>query len=379
MKKIKIAFLVLNELESGLERVVSGIIKNMKNKPNIYLTVIGNEEIIGKYEKIKNISTFNLGKIGNNTLELRLKINSLAKKLKKILSEEEFDVISLHSEPSMEIFGKIRKETSPIPFSTFHGRELEVFSKSYLKNRELIRMKGILYLIKMIYYRMVMRENIKKSLDKGFTTTIANHQKNYLSSDYLRKSFTIPNGVYLSAFGSLKSIEQEKNIVLFAGRFIDWKGIREILNVAKQLPQYEFWFAGKGDLSDEIEGENVKNLGIKKTNELIKLYNQATICIFPSWHEPFGLVGLEAMSCGRAVIATPLGFSEYIEDGKDGVIIPAKDEKALKNAIVDLMTNEKKRKMLEKNARKKAEEYSWDKITERYLKVFKEAIKENED
>ena len=111
------------------------------------------------------------------------------------------------------------------------------------------------------------------------------------------------------------------------------------------------------------------------TEELVKLYNQATICIFPSYRESFGLVGLEAMSCGRAVIATPLGFSEYIENGKDGIIIPAKDENALKNAIVDLMTNEKKRKMLEKNARKKALKYSWDKIARQCLNVFREVIK----
>jgi len=84
------------------------------------------------------------------------------------------------------------------------------------------------------------------------------------------------------------------------------------------------------------------------------------------------------MACGKAVIATPLGFSEYIENGKDGIIIPAKDEKSLKDAIVDLMTNEKKRKMLEKNARKKALKYSWDNVAKQYMRVFKEVLRESE-
>ena len=100
------------------------------------------------------------------------------------------------------------------------------------------------------------------------------------------------------------------------------------------------------------------------------------ICVLPSYYESFGITGLEAIACQRAVIATPLGFSEYIENGKDGIIIPAKDEGALKNAIVDLMTNEKKRKKLEKNARKKALKYSWDKVAKKYLEIYKLVIKE---
>ncbi len=134
-------------------------------------------------------------------------------------------------------------------------------------------------------------------------------------------------------------------------------------------------FAGKGELDRLIMGRNIKNLGFKTTEELVNLYNQAEICIFPSYREGFPLSGLEAMSCGRAVIATPLGFSEYIENGKDGIIIPAKDENALKNAIIDLMTNEKKRKMLEKNARKKALKYSWENVAKQYLKMFKRVVK----
>jgi glycosyltransferase involved in cell wall biosynthesis len=171
-------------------------------------------------------------------------------------------------------------------------------------------------------------------------------------------------------------VKQKENIILFAGRYIDWKGINEMINVAKQLPQYEFWFAGQGPLDNKIKGNNIKNLGFKTTKELVKLYNQATICIYPSWHEPFGNVAREAMACQKAVIATPKGFSETIENGKDGIIIPAKDEDALKNAILDLMTHEKKRKMLEKNARKKALKYSWDKVAEKYYQLCKEAVRD---
>lgn len=59
-----------------------------------------------------------------------------------------------------------------------------------------------------------------------------------------------------------------------------------------------------------------------------------------------------------------------------GIIIPAKDEKALKDAIERLMNDEKLRKELEKNARKKALQYSWEKVAKQYLEVFKSVVRE---
>ena len=194
---------------------------------------------------------------------------------------------------------------------------------------------------------------------------------------YKKKTIIIPNGVDSQIFKPLSNVKQKKNVILFAGRFIDIKGVKELVNVSKQLPQYEFWFVGSGSLAETIKGNNVKNLGFKTTEELVNLYNQSTICVFPSHREGFGLVGLEAMACGRAVIATPLGFTEYIENGKDGIIIPAKDEGVLKNAIVDLMTNPAKRKKLEINARKKALKFSWDEVAKKYIEVYKKVIAEN--
>ena len=231
-----------------------------------------------------------------------------------------------------------------------------------------------------IPYSLFILHRIKRSLDKSLKIiSVSKGLIQNLPREYKSKTVVIPNGVDPKVFKPLKNIKQKKDTILFVGRFIDIKGIKEIIHVAKQLPQYEFWFAGQGPLKNLINLPNTKDLGFKTTGELVKLYNQANICIFPSHREALPLSGLEAMSCGKAVIATPLGFSEYIENGKDGIIIPAKDELALKNAIVDLMTNEKKRKMIEKNARKKALQYSWDKIAERYMKVFIKIIKENKN
>ena len=109
--------------------------------------------------------------------------------------------------------------------------------------------------------------------------------------------------------------------------------------------------------------------------KVVKLYNQATICVAPSYWEGFSNVGLEVTACKRALIATQEAFSEYITDKKNGILIPAKDEVALKNAIVDLMTNEKKRKEIEKNAREKALKYSWEDVSKKWSTLFKKISK----
>jgi glycosyltransferase involved in cell wall biosynthesis len=279
--------------------------------------------------------------------------------LREIIKKEKFDIIQTNMIISPEFYKLIFKFKIPHTI-IFHGSEIKSFIES----------KDILYklLFKPVFSSIFLKSDLLVS--------VGNEQIQNLSERYKEKTIVISNGVDSRVFKPLKSIKQKKNIILFTGRFIDIKGIKEIIGVAKQLPQYEFWFAGQGELEKEIIGKNVKNFGFQSTRKLVKLYNQATICIFPSHREGFPLCGLEAMSCGRAVIATPLGFSEYIGNGKDGIIIPTKDENALKNAIIDLMINEKKRKILEKNARKKALKYSWNNVAEQYMKVFKEVIKE---
>ncbi|MBS3072931.1 glycosyltransferase family 4 protein [Candidatus Pacearchaeota archaeon] len=196
-----------------------------------------------------------------------------------------------------------------------------------------------------------------------------------LSKRYMKKTIVIPNGIDTKFFRPLENIEQRKNVILFTGRFIKMKGVMEILSTAKELPQYEFWFAGQGKLAKLINLPNTKNLGLKSKKELVKLYNQATICVAPSYWEGFSNVGLEVTACKRALIATQEAFSEYITDKKNGILIPAKDEVALKNAIVDLMTNEKKRKEIEKNAREKALKYSWEDVSKKWSTLFKKISK----
>ena len=113
----------------------------------------------------------------------------------------------------------------------------------------------------------------------------------------------------------------------------------ELINVTRDLKNYKFWFAGIGPLKKLIILPNTKYLGYFNDNELIKIYNRATICAFPSRWENYPVVGLEAFACGKATIATRIGFSEIFDHNKNGLLINPKISEELKSAIMKLMKN----------------------------------------
>lgn len=183
----------------------------------------------------------------------------------------------------------------------------------------------------------------------------------------------IPNGVDTKIFVPGKG--KVKDYVFYYGRYIERKGFLELVNAARSLPQYKFVFAGAGPLSKIIDRPNMKDLGFKSGPSLVKLIQEAKICVFPSHWENMPLVGLEAMSCGKAIIATEKGFSEIIENGKNGIIIEAKNTESLKNQIISLMENDRIRHHLENNARKKSAIFDWNSITKEYYELYLSLLK----
>jgi len=192
-----------------------------------------------------------------------------------------------------------------------------------------------------------------------------------IEKDYGIEVQYIPNGIDLEKY-YVNSSDGKQNVILFIGRYIEMKGIKYLLEAAKKLPMYEFWFIGKGPLEKIIKGENVRNFGF--VDKIEGYISKATICVFPSFIEASPLVGLEAMACGKPVIATSAGFSEYIEHMKDGCIIEPESTQAIIDGINVLMKDYELRKTIGQNARKKAEQYSWNVIYDQYADLFHRII-----
>jgi len=105
-----------------------------------------------------------------------------------------------------------------------------------------------------------------------------------------------------------------------------------------------------------------------------RLIDGARFCVLPSRHEAFGMAALEAMSRGKAVVATRSGGPEsFVEDGVSGLLVPPGDVDALRGAMERLMRDGGLRRKLGRAARVRANRYSWSRAAKDYLSFFRGA------
>jgi glycosyltransferase involved in cell wall biosynthesis len=108
--------------------------------------------------------------------------------------------------------------------------------------------------------------------------------------------------------------------------------------------------------------------------DVSEIYNKCTVYVQPSVTEGFGIEVLEAMAHGRPVIVTEgAGAHEIVEDGKEGFIVPIRDPKAIATCIRYFRENPSEVEKFGKNARLKAEQYTWEKIRKMYEEIYIES------
>ena len=178
-------------------------------------------------------------------------------------------------------------------------------------------------------------------------------------SDYMRKALVsagikkekihvIPPFVHRLAIPSNSA--SSGRTVLFAGRIVQTKGIFDFLDAAiKADIQAPLVMAGAGP-PEGLLRERIRSLGLESRVELTgwvshenmtSMYEKARVVVMPSlWQEPFGMVGLEAQTCGRPVVAYDVGgIREWLHDGVSGTLVRPGDTKALGQAIRAMLEN----------------------------------------
>ena len=138
--------------------------------------------------------------------------------------------------------------------------------------------------------------------------------------------------------------------IVFVGRLEDYKGIHEMFDaldlVAKRDPSAVLLVVGKGSLQPLVESKcrthnsNCIYLGSLDDNALLEVLVSCDLHILPSWHEAYGVICAEALSCGLpSVVTTASGCSDLIEDGVNGFIIAPRNAALLAEAILKVSTN----------------------------------------
>lgn len=197
----------------------------------------------------------------------------------------------------------------------------------------------------------------------------------------------IPNGIDFEIFHPPLS-HAKKNIhqILFVGRMSKQKGIAYLIEAISKLPEeVNLDLVGDGPLRGELE-ILAKNLGVYKKihfsgwlsqDEIIKKYQEADLFVLPSLDEGMPNCILEAMACGLPIVATDVsGSRELIHSGKNGILVPPMDSKALAKAIQKCLNDEFLKNQMKKIGQILVSRYSWEKVAEEYLKICQKVAKD---
>jgi glycosyltransferase involved in cell wall biosynthesis len=109
------------------------------------------------------------------------------------------------------------------------------------------------------------------------------------------------------------------------------------------------------------------------TSDLVLLMNLASVFVFPSWYEGFGLPLVEAMSCGLPVIASSRASIPEVLGGA-GLLFDLEDPAALANHLCAVLASEATRASLRAKSLERAASFSWRQAAERTLEVYRRAL-----
>lgn len=207
----------------------------------------------------------------------------------------------------------------------------------------------------------------------------------------------IPNGVATGMYRHAKPItgvELSRPRIMFLGRFEESrKGLSVLLEamptIVKHFPQVELLIAGGGSVDNLVtrlrnvglshaiglgpSDANVRILGRVSDEDKARALSSSDIYIAPNTGgESFGIVLVEAMAAGAAVVASDIpAFAAVGQNGDCAKLFPNGDAEGLANAVCDLLDNPEERAALAQRGAQRSRDFDWQTVTDRVEEVYK--------
>jgi glycosyltransferase involved in cell wall biosynthesis len=160
------------------------------------------------------------------------------------------------------------------------------------------------------------------------------------------------------------------DVVLFTGKFDARRGIDNVLETARALPDVRFRVMGWGPREEKIRRTappNVEILKFERGDPLRRAFGAARIFFLPTDAETFGLAVVEAMASGCAVISSvPLAF--------EGIHINTGDRHGMINAVKRLWRDPDTALQMGARNIALAQQYNWDRYTENLLAIYSQVL-----
>ncbi len=219
------------------------------------------------------------------------------------------------------------------------------------------------------YYRAVRR-----AIDWCDVVIVYNELAKSLFDPYHDHVIVVPGGVNPDEFPYRPPADKKSGdtkYILMTGRAGDpRKGAATLVRAAailgKERQDFRVWIT-HDDAS--LNSPVVEAVGWRAHSELAELYAAADICAVPSiWHEPFGMVAVEAMATGRPVVASNVGgLAISVVDGETGYHAPPGDAQAWADRLGRLLDDAALRAEMGRNGRARVEAgFTWEAIARQY-------------
>ena len=257
---------------------------------------------------------------------------------------------------------------------TFHGIHVECHS--YLNN-----------FIYLIYEYIFGKFDTHKIFVAESEKIYAKSLNISISNNFSVVNNGVKNREYKEKKSYLNNSYEKKNIskitVITVCRFVEQKNIKDIIKIAKSLPEIDFKIIGCGKLWRDIkqllldlEIKNVELIGMKKN--VFKYLYYSDIFLSTSLYEGMPLSILEAMSVGLPIIASDVvGNLDTIENGISGYLYDLKDLSIATKYLRELAVNEKLRNLMGYNSFKRQRKFfSKQKMISKYENLYNKILLE---
>jgi teichuronic acid biosynthesis glycosyltransferase TuaC len=184
-----------------------------------------------------------------------------------------------------------------------------------------------------------------------------------------------------SAMRTKLHIAQDARLIIYVGRLVETKGMRELIDAFAELAsedsKLQLALVGDGVMRSEIvrllDSRNLNPRvlmpGAFGPDRVAEWISAADVLTLPSWSEGYPNVAVEAIACGRPVVATDVGGTREIVNANNGILIPARDTQALTCALREALD-----RSWDSASMAAAMQRSWDDVATDTLAVCEQAI-----
>ncbi|KZX14600.1 glycosyltransferase family 4 protein [Methanobrevibacter filiformis] len=240
-------------------------------------------------------------------------------------------------------------------YITAHGSDIFNLYKNKGFMRPILK-----FILKKAYKVLVVSEALKEEIIKINIKGIEEKVRINLNAVDINKFK--PDNSYLFKKELIKDYDIIENqaIILYVGRLDKEKNVESLIEAKKHLKTPStLVIVGYGplenNLKEKIKKEKISNVIFTgKRKDIENIIPSSDILVLPSFYESFGIVLIEALSCGKPVIGSDIKSIRSIITEDVGLLIDPNNTKDITNKIDLILTNKDLKKKMEKNARQRA-------------------------